>query len=423
MADLADLADLTATEALSRIRAGRLLPATLMEACLERIAMREDTVRAMAYLDRDAALTAARQARTGLLQGVPIGVKDVLDTHDMPSQYGSPIWEGHQPRADAAAVAWARAEGGVVTGKTVTTEFATRKAGPTTNPHNAAHTPGGSSSGSAAGVAAGFFPVAFGTQTAGSIIRPAAFCGIVGYKPSFGLISRVGMKVMASGLDTIGVFARSVADCALLTRAVTGRDLGSPADGTARAPRIGICRSPCWDSAAPETAALLHDAADRLARAGAAVREVELPSMFAHALALHPVIMNAESARAMGWELTQRRELLSDELQERLDWGLTQPATLLDEANQAFMAARRAFNGVMDGFDCLLTPSAAGEAPHGVSWTGDPVFNSLWTGLHVPCVTVPSGTGPNGMPLGLQVVAGFGDDAGALRWAGWVAQH
>ncbi|HEY0204926.1 MAG TPA: amidase [Acetobacteraceae bacterium] len=418
-----DPADLTATEALSRIRAGRLLPATLMEACLDRVASREDAVRAMAYLDPEAVMAAAQKPGAGLLQGIPLGIKDVLDTHDMPSQYGSPIWEGYRPRADAAAVAWARAEGGVVIGKTVTTEFATRKAGPTTNPHNAAHTPGGSSSGSAAGVAAGFFPVAFGTQTAGSIIRPAAFCGIVGYKPSFGLISRVGMKVMASGLDTVGILARSVADCALLTRAVTGRDLGNPGDRTARAPRVGLCRSPAWDSAAPETAALLHDGADRLARAGAAVAEVELPPVFARALALHPVIMNAESGRAMGWEMTHRRELISGELQERLDWGLAQPSALLDEANETFMAARGAFDAVMEDFDCLLTPSAPGEAPHGVSWTGDPVFNSLWTGLHVPCVTVPSGSGPNGMPLGLQVVARFGDDAGALRWAEWIVQH
>ncbi len=420
---MTDLADLTATEALSRIRAGTLRPATLMEACLDRIASREDTLRAMAYLDPASALAAAQKPGAGLLQGIPLGIKDVLDTSDMPSQYGSPIWEGYRPRADAAAVAWARAEGGVVIGKTVTTEFATRKAGPTTNPHNAAHTPGGSSSGSAAGVAAGFFPAAFGTQTAGSIIRPAAYCGVVGYKPSFGLISRVGMKVMAGGLDTVGVIARSVADCALLTRAVTGRDLGNLEDGAAQAPRIGLCRSPAWDSAAPETAALLHDAADRFARAGAVVAEVELPAVFARALALHPVIMNGESARAMGWELTHRRELISGELQERLDWGLAQPLTLLDEANEVFAAARRAFGDVMSGFDCLLTPSAPGEAPHGSSWTGDPVFNALWTGLHVPCVTVPSGTGPNGMPLGLQVITRFWDDAGALRWAEWIARN
>jgi len=420
---MSDPADLSATEARSRIRAGTLRADDLLEGCLARIAAREPAVCAFVHHDPVAVRAAVRAAPAGLLHGIPVGIKDVLDTHDMPSEYGSLIWAGHRPRADAAAVAWMRAAGGVAVGKTVTTEFATRKPGPTSNPHHPMHTPGGSSSGSAAGVAAGFFPLAFGTQTAGSIIRPAAYCGVVGYKPSFGLISRVGMKVMASGLDTVGMFARTAADCALLTQAVTGRDLGDPAENPGRAPRIGLCRSPAWDRAAPETAALLHDAAGRLARAGAAVTEVELPPPFARAHALHSVIMNAESARAMGWELTQRREMLSEGLLESLEWGLAQPPALLDEANAAFAAARAAFGAVMDGHDVLLTPSAPGEAPSGLSWTGDPVFNSLWTGLHVPCVTVPAGTGPSGLPLGLQVIARFGDDAGALRWAEWVAQH
>ena len=184
-------------------------------------------------------------------------MKDVLDTADMPSEYNSPIWRGHRPRADAAAVAWARAAGAVVIGKTVTTEFAVRSPGPTVNPHDARHTPGGSSSGSAAGVAAGLFPLAFATQTAGSIIRPAAFCGVVGYKPSFGTIPRAGMKIMSESLDTIGAIARSVADCALLVGAVGSRDLGDPDTRPDRAPRIGLCRSPSWPAAAPETEALL----------------------------------------------------------------------------------------------------------------------------------------------------------------------
>ena len=201
-------------------------------------------MRAFAWFEADAARTAAGDRPPGPLHGLPVGVKDVLDTADMPSEYGSPIWQGWRPRADAAAVAWARAAGAVVMGKTVTTEFATRKPGPTTNPANAAHTPGGSSSGSAAGVAAGFFPLAYGTQTAGSVIRPAAYCGVVGYKPSFGTISRIGMKIMSDSLDTVGVMARSVADCALFAGAVSGRDLGDPDAKPDRAPRIGICRSP-----------------------------------------------------------------------------------------------------------------------------------------------------------------------------------
>jgi Asp-tRNA(Asn)/Glu-tRNA(Gln) amidotransferase A subunit family amidase len=415
-----DAADLTATDALARIQAGQLSPVALAEACLARIADREPVIRAMAYLDPEAVLGAARTAPAGRLQGIPVGVKDVLDTADMPSEYGSPIWAGHRPVADSAAVAWTRAEGGVVLGKTVTTEFATRKPGPTANPHNTGHTPGGSSSGSAAGVAAGFFPVAFGTQTAGSVIRPAAYCGVVGYKPTFGMISRAGMKIMSSSLDTIGVIARSVADCALLAGAVSGRDLGDPARRAERAPRIGLCRSAAWDQAAPETVALLEGAASRLSRAGAVVTDVDLPPVFARAAALHAVIMNAESGRTLGWELAHHRDQISAALLDRLDWGLAQPAALLDEAEATFAAARLALPGVMEPYDILLTPAAPGEAPEGLGWTGDPVFNSLWTGLLVPCVTVPAGTGPKGLPLGLQVVAAAGADAAALHWAAWL---
>ena len=220
-----DPADLTATAARARIAAGQLTPAALMEACLARIAEREPAVQAMAFLDPALARQQAATAHPGPLHGLPLGVKDVLDTAGMPAEYNSPIWRGHRPHADAAAVAWARAAGAAVVGKTVTTEFATREPGPTTNPHNAGHTPGGSSSGSAAGVAAGYFPFAYGTQTAGSIIRPAAYCGVVGYKPSYGTIDRHGMKLMAFSLDTVGVMARSVADCALLAGAVARRDL------------------------------------------------------------------------------------------------------------------------------------------------------------------------------------------------------
>ena len=416
-----DPADLTATDAVARIRNGRLSPASLMEACLARIAAREPAVRAFAYHDPAQMMHAAQAPRAGRLHGIPVGVKDVLDTADMPSGYGSPIWDDHHPRADAAAVAWTRAEGGIIAGKTVSTEFATRTPGPTTNPHDPARTPGGSSSGSAAGVAAGFFPVAFGTQTAGSIIRPAAFCGVTGYKPTFGMISRVGMKVMASGLDTIGVMARSVADCALLAGAVSGRDLGDPARHAGRTPRVGLCRSPSWAHAAPETQALWQDAADRLARAGAAVTEMTLPPLFSQALDLHAVMMNAESARALGWEMLHHRDRISPGLRERMEWGLAQTPNAVDESNAVFVAARRAFPEVTQDFDILVTPAAPGEAPTGLASTGEPVFNSLWSGLHVPCVTVPAGAGPNGMPLGLQIIGRAGEDAGALLWSEWVA--
>ncbi len=416
-----DPAALTATDAASRIQAGTLRPEALMEACLDRIAVREPVLRAFAWFDAAAARDAATQtgaAAPGVLHGLPVGVKDLFDTADRPAAYGSPIWAGWRPRADAAAVARTRAAGGVVIGKTVTTEFATRKPGPTTNPHNPAHTPGGSSSGSAAGVAAGFFPLAIGSQTAGSVIRPAAFCGVVGYKPSFGLISRAGMKPGADSLDTVGVFARSVADCALFAGALSGRDLGDPARRMARAPRIGLCRTSSWRLAAPETMALLDDVAARLAHAGARVSRRDLPDACAALESAHPIVMNRESAHALSWELTHARASISAGLLERLDSGLAQPEAAVAGAYAAFTAARAAFPTALEGMDLLLTPAAPGEAPEGLDWTGDPAFNIIWTSLGVPCVTVPAGVGPRGLPLGVQIVAAT--DAAALGWAGWV---
>jgi Asp-tRNA(Asn)/Glu-tRNA(Gln) amidotransferase A subunit family amidase len=421
MANPHDPSSLTATQAAGLIRDGRLRPEALMEACLARIAEREPVVRAFAWLDPAHARAAAGAASPGPLHGLPIGVKDVLDTADMPSEYGSPIWAGWQPRADSAPVAWARAAGAVVIGKTVTTEFATRTPGPTTNPANPRHTPGGSSSGSAAGVAAGFFPLAYGTQTAGSIIRPAAYCGVVGYKPSFGLIDRHGMKVMAASLDTVGVMARSVADCALFAGAVSGRDLGDPERRPERMPHIGVCRSPTWSAADPATQTLLGRLAETLARAGARVSERELPADYASLLDAHPVVMNAESARALGWELATAPERISPVLRERMEWGLAQTAAARDAADAAFARCQATFPAATEGLDVLLTPAAPGEAPEGIGWTGDPALNFIWTSLHVPCVTVPAGTGPNGLPLGIQIVGRKGEDRAVLAWAQFVA--
>ncbi|HSZ94522.1 MAG TPA: amidase [Acetobacteraceae bacterium] len=402
------------------MREGSLHPVDLMEACLERIAERELAVRAFSWFDADAARRAALVARPGALHGLPIGVKDVLDTADMPSEYGSPIWRGWQPRADAAAVAWARAAGGVIIGKTVTTEFATRKPGPTANPHNLKHTPGGSSSGSAAGVADCFFPLAYGTQTAGSVIRPAAFCGVVGYKPSYGTINRFGMKLMSESLDTVGVITRSVADCALFAGAVAGRDLGDPDVRPERAPRIGICQSPAWGAALPETQALLPRVAMALSRAGATVVDRELSASVAAIAEAHPIVMNNESGRALGWELSNVPGQISEGLRERLEFGLSQSEAKVAEAYATFDHAQCGFPLCMEGLDALVTPSAAGQAPAGLQWTGDPVFNLIWTSLHVPCVTVPAGAGPDGLPLGIQIVTRMGEDRQALAWAQWV---
>ncbi len=416
---MSDPANLTATDALRHMHAGSLTPEALREACLARAAQHEPRIHIYAHFDADAP---ARAPMPGPLHGLPLGVKDVLDTADMPSAYGSPIWHGHRPRADAAAVSWARASGAVVIGKTVTTEFAYRHPGPTANPHDPARTPGGSSSGSAAGVAAGYFPFALGTQTAGSVIRPAAYCGVVGFKPSFGTINRAGLKPLAESLDTIGVFARSVADCALLAGTLGGRALGNPARKPERAPRIGICRSPSWPLAAPETVALLAEAETRLRRAGAHVEARELPAEFATLAEAHPLVMNAEAARALAWELFTHPAKLSRALTERLTAGMAAAPESLFSARAILRRCRAAFPAAIAGLDILVTPAAPGEAPRGLAFTGDPAFNYLWTSLHVPCVTVPAGKGPNEMPLGVQIVGRFDDDAATLAWAEWVAQ-
>ena len=338
-----DLTSISAIQAVRLIHDGKLRPEALMEAYLDHIADRDSSVRAFVHFDPAQVRDATASVQTGPLRGIPIGVKDVLDTADMPSQYGSPIWTGWRPKADAAPVAWARKAGAIVLGKTVTTEFATRKPGPTMNPVNPAHTPGGSSSGSAAGVGAGLFPLAFGSQTAGSVIRPAAFCGVVGYKPTYGMISRAGMKLMSDSLDTIGVLARTVADCALFAGAVSGRDLGDPDARPGRAPRIGICRSPTWDLAAPETHALLSRVTDALGRAGASVEVRELPEPFAALIDAHPIVMNSESARALGWELAHHADLLSDGLRERMEFGLSQSQAALEAAYSVFETTQRDF--------------------------------------------------------------------------------
>ncbi|ONG58306.1 amidase [Pseudoroseomonas deserti] len=405
-------ADLSATEALRRIAAGQLTADALWEACQERIAEREPVVRA--FTARTAAVPAAI---AGPLGGLPVGVKDVLDTGDLPTEYGSPIWTGHQPKADAFAVSRARSAGGRVIGKTVTTEFATRRAGPTTNPHGATRTPGGSSSGSAAGVAAGFFPLAFGTQTAGSILRPAAYCGVAGFKPSHGLIHRAGMKVMAESLDTIGVFGKRAADCALFAGVLTNQDLSGVAE---TAPRIALCSGPAEGRLTPETRTLLDDTAHRLSAAGAKVTTLVLPEAVLAVDQAHPTVMHGETLQALAWERAHHRGQMSEVLNERLDWAEKMTAATLAQGRATFAAGRAAFADLMADHDILLTASAPGEAPEGLDWTGEPVCNALWTALHGPCITLDAARGPAGMPLGIQLVAPFGWDAALLGWAQWV---
>ena len=323
---MGSLNTLSAVEAARQIAAKKLTSEALVRDCLERIAAREDAVQAWEYLDRDAALEQARAADAGpprgLLHGLPVAVKDLIDTVDMPTAYGTPVYAGHRPAWDAACVALTRAAGGIVIGKTVTTEFAGMYPGKTRNPHHPGHTPGGSSSGSAAAVADYMVPLAFGTQTAGSVIRPAAFCGVVGYKPSFGLISRVGVKALSDTLDTVGTIARTVPDAALLAAAVSGRaDLlvGRP---LAVPLRVGICRTYEWKQAQPETVAAFERAAEKLAAGGIPVKEIKLPPTYASLVQAQSDIQLTEQAQSLAHERLTHGPQLSARLRGILEAGL-----------------------------------------------------------------------------------------------------
>ncbi|HET9662754.1 MAG TPA: amidase [Burkholderiales bacterium] len=416
---------LTAAELARRIAAGKLTSEEVVAAHIERIHERDHDVQAWVHCDPDAALAQARaidkRSAKGPLAGVPVGFKDVIDTADMPTQYNSAIYRGHQPRTDAACVALVRRAGGIVLGKTVTTEFASRSPGPTRNPHNLAHSPGGSSSGSAAAVADFMVPLAFGTQTGGSTIRPASYCGIVGHKPSFGTINRAGLKPLAESLDTIGVMARSVEDCALLTHAVSGRVLPDFARKLLQPPRIGLHRTARWQDAAPAAQSAVEDAAAALAKHGARLREVSLPDDFDRLYDDQMLIMNFEAARALMPEYLNHRELLSGHMQKMIGEHSTMPREPYAGALQRARACRRVFADLMSEVDVLLTPSAPGEAPEGIAHTGSSIFNRNWTLLGVPCVTIPVGRGPKGLPVGVQLVGRHDDDERVLRCAHWTA--
>ena len=423
---MSSLNRLTAAEAARQIAAGTITSEALVRDCLDRIDQRDGEVRAWVHCDRDAAIAQARAVdqggRRGALAGVPVAFKDVIDTCDMPTQYNSPIYRDHRPRADAACAAMVRKAGGVVLGKTVTTEFATRTPGPTRNPHNLDYTPGGSSSGSSASVADFMVPLAFGTQTGGSNIRPAAYCGIVGYKPSFGTINRAGLKSLSESLDTIGVMGRTVEDCALLMHVVSARTMPDLETKLSRAPRIGFCRTARWKDASPATHTALETAASSLATAGAHVRDFALPDAFDHLYEAQELIMNFEAARALAYERFNHADLLSTHLRNKLQEHWEMPRSRYEEAMRLARECRQVFDGLFSDVDVLLTPSAPGEAPKGLESTGSSLFNRNWTLLGAPCVTVPCGRGPHGLPLGIQIVGRYDDDARVLQAAEWVRQ-
>lgn len=375
---------------------------------LERIAELDPTLHAWQFLDSRQALAQAREldrlGPSGPLAGVPVGVKDLLDTADQPTTYGSPIYAHHRPAVDAACVAGCRDAGALILGKTVTTEFATFKPGPTRNPHStpeAPHTPGGSSSGSAAAVAAHMVPLAFGTQTAASIVRPAAFCGIVGYKPTHNLLPLAGVKSLSPSLDTVGGFARSVDDVALFIGALARLDLSPEA---LERPRVGLCRTPHWEQADDDARRAWNDAAQALKDAGAELVEVELPESWAGLAQAQMDIMNYEARSSFAAERREQAGGFSEPFAQVLAGGDAVDRQRLFGAQELAVRLRAELETLFRLTDVLLAPSARGEAPAGLGSTGDPVFSRMWSLLGAPCVQVPAGRGRLGLPLGVTLV-------------------
>lgn len=419
-----DLNRVTATEAAGKIARGEVTCEAFAAANIERIRQREKTVMAWACCDPDRVLEKAREldrvSPKALLHGIPVGIKDVVDTIDSPTEYGSPIYKGHHAAWDASCVSLIRSHGGIIMGKTVTAELATYFPGKTANPHNCAHTPGGSSSGSAAAVADFMVPLAIGTQTAGSVIRPASYCGVVGYKPSYGWINRVGMKIVSETLDTLGLFSRSVEDAALLGTVLTGRSLVLDDRSSRRRPRIGFCRTHEWAYAKPESVTTFESAWEKLKLAGAETREIILPESFGKLAAMQRDIMFYEAAKSLAYEYNTHKELLSIQLRDLIEAGKSIPVETYDTSLKHAAQCRRQLGSVFKDVDIIIAPSVPGEAPEGLASTGDPIFNRIWTLLYVPALNIPCSFGPQGLPVGIQVVGRFGDDRHMLAGAAWV---
>jgi len=434
------LCALSLTQAAADIREGRITSAELVSDCLERVEEVDSKVQAWAFLDRDHAMQQAEAAdlrrkqgkAVGPLHGVPVGIKDIFDTGDMPTELGSPFWAGRMPRQDAAVVSRLRAAGAVIMGKTVTTEYAYRHPGKTTNPHDAGRTPGGSSSGSAAAVAAHMVPGAIGSQTNGSVIRPAAFCGVVGFKPTHGLIPRSGMLLLSRTLDHVGVFARSIADLALACEEIVGFDENDP-DTRPRAripfgqvaaeepplpPHIAFVKTPMWG----ETEADAREAFTELAgHLGDRVEEFTLAESAREALDWHRVIMEAEMAANLATEFEKGRERLSESLRSQLERGRRHTAFDYQAALARVPQVADGLARIFDRYDAILTPATSGTAPRGLTSTGSPMFCTLWTLCGMPAVSLPLMKGSNGLPLGIQLVGPRHDDARLLRTARWLA--
>lgn len=435
-----DLSRLTATSALSQLASGDITSEQLVKACLDRIAEREPQVKAFAYLDPDGALAQARAADAarksgkgvGPLNGLPVGVKDIIDTADQPTQNGCAYYKGRQPQRDATCVTLLREAGAVIIGKTVTTEMASTTPNETCNPHNLGHTPGGSSSGSAAGVADFMFPLALGTQTGGSVIRPASFCGIYALKPTFGLIPRGGVTMQSHTLDTVGVYGRSVEDLALITDALSAHDPEDPGSyprsrpnlrATAMAkvpvkPLFAYVKTPTWhlvDKVAQE-------AFDELvAELGPLVQEIEMPSL-ENTVANHGIVQAAENAAYYGRLADVAGDAISAGLRTRLEAGRKVTGEAYIKAVNTRETASREVDMMLASYSAILTPASTGPAPKTLASTGNPIFNSPWTFLGQPCVNLPL-MEADGLPIGVQLIGARRDDGRLLRTAQWLGQH
>src|SRR5436190_2237242 len=402
---------LSALDLARRVEAGEITPEGVVDLCAAAIAAREDDVGAFTHLAIEGARAHARKNAESLralpLRGLTVGLKDIYDTHDMPTEYGSAAYKGHQPAADAAPVAMLRRAGGIMLGKTVTTEFAHQQSGKTRNPHNLEHTPGGSSSGSAAAVAAGMVPIATGSQTAGSVIRPAAYCGVAGFKPSYKLLPIIGVKCYAWSLDTVGLYGAGVADVAFATAAMTGRDLRVDRAAPA-APRVAFARTHIWADASGDMQNAVDTTARALEAASASVQEVALPPLLQDAWRAHKVIILYEAGLSYAFEYDTKRDLLGPKTVAMLDEAKTVSVDAYDDARRIAKRARLALADLMHDFDAILTPSEPGAAPHGIGSTGQAIFNLLWTLMGTPCVNVPGLSDGSRPPLGREIVGRFG---------------
>ena len=414
---------LSAVEARRRIAAGELSALAYAQALIERIDATEPAVQAWAWFEAEALLAQARECDAqraaelvlGALSGLPVGVKDIVDTAGVPTELGTPLHAGRVPAEDAAVVQRLRRAGGLMAGKTVTTELATYAPGKTRHPLDARHTPGGSSSGSAAAVAAGMLPLAIGTQTNGSVIRPASFCGVVGFKPSCGRIEREGVLVQSPTLDQIGVFGRSVEDVALLAGALCDdQAMRSTPVAPPTPPRLAIVRTPFW----PRLDADARAAFDAFAASlGASAAEVDLPIDAEAAVQTHHLIMEAEISASFADEYARGRDRLSASLRGQIERGRATPVTEHRAAVASIPLLRAALDALFDGFDAIVTPASLGTAPLGLGHTGDPLMCTLWTLLGLPALSLPLLRGANGLPLGVQLVGRFDGDGPLLAAA------